>query len=222
MRIKPARGNGIPLGKKVAGIPLADSAMCRKATELARACYEPYLFNHAMRTYFFGALVGKSAKMNFDLELLYLGCILHDIGLTSRFMGDRPFEIEGAEAARKFLEGQGLSKARSAIVWDGIALHAQAASEFKRPEIALVAEGAGVDVVGAGLANLPSKAKAEVLAAFPRLKFKTLFVNTCAEVARRHPRGAFRGFMRDIADRYVPGFKAPNICDSIQHAPFEE
>src|SRR5712691_6721672 len=81
--------------------------------------------------------------------------------------------LEGAEAARKFLERQGLSKARSAIVWDGIALHAQAASEFKRAEIALVAEGAGVDVVGAGLADLSSNAKAEVLAA-PSAKVQSL------------------------------------------------
>ena len=66
------------------------------------------------------------------------------------------------------------------------------------------------------------KSKAEVLAAFPRLKFKSSFVNTCADVARRHPRGASRGFMRDIAERYVPDFKAPNICDLIEHAPFDE
>jgi hypothetical protein len=190
--------------------------MCRQATELAQECYEPYLFNHAMRTYLFGALVGRSAKMDFDVELLYLACILHDIGLTSRFMGERPFEIEGAEAARKFLERQGLSKVKSTIVWDGIALHAQAASEFKQPEIALVAVG------GAGLADLSPQATTEVLAVFPRLKFKSSFVNTCADVARRHPRGASRGFMRDIAERYVPDFKAPNICDLIERAPFDE
>ena len=218
----PARRNTIPMGQKIAGIPLGASAMCRQATELAQECYEPYLFNHAMRTYLFGALVGRSAKMDFDVELLYLACILHDIGLTSRFMGERPFEIEGAEAARKFLERQGLSKVKSTIVWDGIALHAQAASEFKRPEIALVAVGAGADVVGAGLAHLSQQAKTEVLAAFPRLKFKSSFVNTCADVARRHPRGASRGFMRDIAERYVPDFKAPNICDLIERAPFDE
>ncbi len=91
----PARGNTIPFGKAIAGIPLADSAMCRRTTELAQECYEPYLFNHAMRTYLFGALVGRSQKMDFDMELLYLACILHDIGLTTRFMRERPFEIEG-------------------------------------------------------------------------------------------------------------------------------
>jgi len=48
-----------------------------------------------MRTYLFGALVGRSQKMDFDMELLYLACILHDIGLTTRFMRERPFEIEG-------------------------------------------------------------------------------------------------------------------------------
>src|SRR5262249_10569616 len=79
VRNKPARRKKTTRVKQIAGIPLVDSTVCRKATELARECYELYLLNHAMRTYFFGALVGKSAKMHFDLELLYLGCILHDI-----------------------------------------------------------------------------------------------------------------------------------------------
>ena len=62
----------------------------------------------------------------------------------------------------------------------------------------------------------------EVVRAFPRLKFKGEFVKTCASVVRQHPRGASRGFMRDIGERYVPDFHPPNICDAITQAPFDE
>ena len=30
-----------------------------------------------------------------DAEMLYLACILHDLGLTEKFQGDLPFEIQG-------------------------------------------------------------------------------------------------------------------------------
>jgi hypothetical protein len=209
-------------GKRIAGIPLVDSVLCRKATELAQECYQPYLFSHAMRTYLFGALVGRSEKMDFDMELLYLACILHDIGLTSRFMGERPFEIEGAEAAQKFLERQGLSKVKSTIVWDGIAMHPLAIASFKQPEIALVSAGAGADVIGSDLDKIPESAKAAVVNAFPRLDFKHAFVKTCAGVVRQFPRGASRSFMRDIGERNVEQFHPTNICDLIEGAPFKE
>jgi len=64
----PAERGVTLVGKRIAGIPLVDSVLCRKATELAQECYQPYLFNHAMRTYLFGALVGRSEKMDFDME----------------------------------------------------------------------------------------------------------------------------------------------------------
>lgn len=211
------------LGKKeVGGVPVPDSALANKAAAIARECSEPHLFNHAMRTYLFGALSGMGDKLTFDHELLYIGCILHDIGLTSRYMGDLPFEIQGAEAARKFLESEGVPKEKWSVVWDGIALHAQAASEFKQPEIMLVGAGAGIDVVGGGLKDLPQKSVNEILTAYPRLKFKQAFVATCADVIRKHPRAAGSGFMRDIRERYVPEFKPRNICDAIEKAPFEE
>ena len=30
-----------------------------------------------------------------DAEMLYLACILHDLGLTEKFQRDLPFEIQG-------------------------------------------------------------------------------------------------------------------------------
>jgi hypothetical protein len=62
----------------------------------------------------------------------------------------------------------------------------------------------------------------EILRAFPRLKFKDAFVKTCADVVRKHPRAASQTFMRDIRDRYMLEFRAPNFCDWITQAPFSE
>lgn len=210
------------LPRVVAGVRLVDSAIARDATELSRSESPRYLFNHAVRTFLFASLIGRSGARRFDEELLYLACVMHDLGLTGRFEGELPFEIQGAEAARRFLAGKGFPADRAEVVWDGIAMHASALAQFKQPEIALVAEGAGADVLGPDFSQI-GKADAEAIArAFPRLGFKQAFVQTCADVVRRHPRGAGRSFMRDVGERFVPGFRPPNFCDLLEHAPFED
>jgi len=207
---------------EAAGVRIPDSPVAGKATEFARQHYEPHLFNHAMRTFLFGFLLGRATELHFDVELLYLASLLHDLGLTTRFRGELPFEIQGAEAARAFLTGAGLGPDKVATVWDGIALHCSAVSQYKKPEVALVAAGAGADVVGASLASLPAGSKDDILRTFPRLDFKNSFVRTCSDVIRQYPRVAGRTFMRDIGERTVKDFKLENICDAIQRSPFDE
>src|SRR5438477_669306 len=211
-----------PLPKVVAGITLVDSKIALDATKLAQEASPPFLFNHAVRTFLFGALSGKASAVKVDYELLYIACILHDLGLTEQFVGDLPFEIQGAQAASQFLGEHGLSQDRTAVVWDGIAMHASAIGQFKQPEIALVGVGAGADVLGPDFSLIKKAEASEIVRAFPRLKFKEEFVKTCAGVVRQHPSVASRGFMRDIGEKYVPNFHPRNICDAIAQAPFDE
>jgi HD domain-containing protein len=206
----------------VAGVRLVDSEIAKQATELSRTVSAPYLFNHAVRTYLFGSLVGRALGQKFDEEVLYLACILHDLGLTERFEGDPPFEIQGAEAAKHFLEEHSYAKEKIGIVWDGIAMHASAIGQYKQPEIALVGEGAGADVISPDFSQIKKSDADEIVKAFPRLKFKEAFVKTCADVVRKHPRGASSSFMRDIRERYVPEFHPKNFCDRMAEAPFSE
>jgi hypothetical protein len=122
-RMAHARAASNAAPRKVAGIPIVDTMIAKAANELAQGASPPYLYNHQVRTYLFGALIGRAAKLKFDEELLYLACVLHDLGLTKRFTGNRAFEIEGAIAAEYFLRQQGLPFAKAAVVWDGIAMH---------------------------------------------------------------------------------------------------
>lgn len=206
----------------VAGIPIVDTRIAKAADEFSQSVSPRYLYNHAMRTYLFGALVGRAAGLAFDEELLYLASVLHDLGLTERFAGAKPFEIEGALAAQRFLRAQGLPASKAAVVWDGIAMHPLAISQFKQPEIKLVASGAAADVVGAGLDQISPLDRDKVLEAFPRLGFKVAFVATCADVVRRQPSSTKGTFMRDIGERKVSDFHPSNICDAIDQAPFSE
>ena len=66
----------------IAGIRVPDSAIARAATELVRDNTDDLLYNHSRRVFFWGALSGERRNLRFDPELLYLGAMFHDLGLT--------------------------------------------------------------------------------------------------------------------------------------------
>jgi hypothetical protein len=212
-----------PLPGEVAGVKLPDSKLARDATDYVRGLSAPVVFNHVLRTYLFGVLLGRAKKLNFDSELFYLGAVFHDLGQTERFMGKQRFEVDGADAAAAFLEDKGVPTELIEVVWDAVALHTSVGIvERKRPEIALVSAGAGADVVGFGVAQLPSEAVAQVIAAFPRPGFKMAYQKVLAEIVARKPETAMGNFLAAVGERHIPGFKAPNFCDLMDAAPFTD
>src|SRR5260370_31875239 len=74
-----------------------DSKLAREATEMVRDSESPLLFNHSTRVYYFGSLAGKRRGLKFDPELLYIGAMFHDMGLSPEYSSksDR-FEVDGA------------------------------------------------------------------------------------------------------------------------------
>src|SRR5260370_11892428 len=108
----------------VEGMAIPDSTLAREITELVRDTETPLLFHHSSRVYYFGALAGKHRGLKFDPELLYAGAMFHDMGLTSRHSSrNERFEVDGANAARDFLRGHGISEAETATVWTAITPH---------------------------------------------------------------------------------------------------
>src|SRR6516162_11153293 len=97
-----------PIPQEVAGVKLPDSKLARDATDFTRGLSAPIVFNHVLRTYLFGELLGRARKLKFDSELFFLGAVLHDLGQTERFMGKQRFEVDGADAAAEFLKDKGV------------------------------------------------------------------------------------------------------------------
>src|ERR1700687_5526131 len=88
----------------ISGVTIPESKLAREASELVRDTESPLLFNHSTRVYYFGSLAGKRRGLKFDPELLYIGSMFHDMGLTPQYRSksDR-FEVDGANSAREFL-----------------------------------------------------------------------------------------------------------------------
>src|SRR5262245_9106196 len=197
----------------VAGVRIPDSKLAREATGLLREYGTPLLFAHSLRVYLFGALRGRHRGLTVDHELLYLGAVFHDLGLTPKYSSpDHRFEVDGANAARDFLRAHGIDEATAGVVWDAIAWH-------KRPEIALVTGGVEADVLGDGLDEIPASDRDAVLAAFPRIDFKRGMVRAFHAGFAHKPATAFGTMNTDVLERTLPGYRRPNFCDLIAANP---
>src|SRR6476646_9375582 len=146
------------MAEGIAGIRIPDSKLAREATDLLREHGSPLLLDHSLRVYLFGAIRGRHRNLKVDHELLYIGAVFHDLGLTAKYRSqDHRFEVDGANAARNFLRANGIDEPTAEVVWDAIALHTPPEIPWhKRPEIALVTGGVEADVLGDGLAEIPA------------------------------------------------------------------
>ncbi|MEU3957343.1 HD domain-containing protein, partial [Streptomyces achromogenes] len=109
---------------RVAGVGVPDTRLAREATELVRDETSELIYHHSRRVYLFGALQGRRRDLAFDPELLYIGAMFHDLGLGRRFHDSgRRFEVDGAEAARRFLRDHQVPEDGVRRVWTAIALH---------------------------------------------------------------------------------------------------
>ena len=186
----------------LAGIELVDTPLVHDAIELARDSSEPYLFNHAMRSWLFSVLIAEGTKPAPDPELLAVSAILHDLGLTDRYAAQERFEVDSANAARSFLKERGIPANRIKLVWDAIALHTtRSIALHKEPEVAMTHSGIAVDVMGAGLDRIPPNRARAILVEFPRLSFKKQFQDSLCGVVRQKPATSYDNILRDIGTR---------------------
>jgi hypothetical protein len=207
----------------VAGVSVPDSPLITAALEYAQKLSEPYLFNHAVRSWLFAAKIGHQKGIDYDPEVVAVGTILHDIGLTAGVSGSNRFEVNGAAAALSFIKERGLSNRRAQLIWDLIALNSTPSIALhKEAEVALGTMGIGLDWGGFGFELIPSADMTAILGAFPRLKMKDKFAETCCHLAAAKPETSSDNFLRDFGERFVPGYKPISAVDLLMNAPFEE
>ncbi|MEU3985288.1 HD domain-containing protein [Streptomyces sp. NPDC026672] len=208
----------------IAGVRIPDSALAREATELVREVAGPLLFDHSRRVFLFGALRGAEQKLDFDAELLYVGAMFHDLGLTDGFARtDQRFEIDGADEARRFLRAHGVTGEPAERVWTAIALHTTPEIPLHMaPEIALVTRGVELDVLGIGYHAVSSERRAAVVAAHPRPDFKNRILAAFTDGIKDRPDTTFGNVKADVLAHFVPGFERGDFVDVIQKSDWPE
>jgi hypothetical protein len=202
----------------IAGIVIPDTGLVADATAFVRDVTNDLLYNHSRRVFLFGALQGKRRELKPDPELLYVGALFHDVGLTPDHRTDSVrFEVDSANAAQQFLRDHDVPEDDVARVWLSIALHTTPGiPEFLEPEVALVTAGVEFDVLGIGYRDLAPELIAEVTSAHPRPDFKRQILRAFTEGNMQRPQTTFGNVNADVLERFCPGFERANFVDIIE------
>ncbi|WP_328535425.1 HD domain-containing protein [Streptomyces sp. NBC_00344] len=208
----------------IAGITIPGTALAQEATELVRAATSPLLFDHSRRVFLFGSLKGRHRGLDPDPELLYVGAMFHDLGLTERYRRtDQRFEVDGADLARDFLLAHGRSEAEARAVWLSIALHTTPGiAEHLEPEIALVTAGVETDVIGLDLDEITTEQIGAVTDAHHRPDFKRRILRAFTEGMKDRPDTTFGTMNDDVLAHFVPGFARQDFVDIILNSAWPE
>jgi hypothetical protein len=211
------------MAQSIDGVAIPDSTLARAVTELVRDTESPLLFHHSSRVYYFGALAGKQRGLTYNPELLYVGAMFHDMGLTPQHSSaTERFEVDGANAARDFLRSHGIAQADIDTVWAAIALHTTPGiPQHMHPVVALVTAGVEMDVLGLTYATYSDAEREAVVRAHPRPPhFKEDIIQAFYEGIRHKPDTTFGNVKADVIADKAPHFHAGNFCSVIRHSPW--
>jgi HD superfamily phosphodiesterase len=174
--------------------------------------------------YLFGSLQGRRLGLQADPELLYVGAMFHDLGLTETYRStDQRFELDGADMARRFLASHGVPEADIRKVWEGIALHTTPEVPYRlEPEVALVTAGVETDVLGMAYRELDPRDIAAVTAAHPRPDFKRQILAAFTDGFKDRPATTFGTVNADVLEHFLPGFRHIDFVEVIQQSDWPE
>jgi HD domain len=212
------------MSETIAGIKIPDSKMAKDLTELIRDKEPDLLYHHSRRVYLFGALTGQRKGLPYDPELLYVGAMFHDIGLTEQYRDSMlRFEVDGANAARDFLRKYGVPESSVEMVWDAIALHTTPGiPEHKKAVVALVTAGVEMDVLGFAYKEFDEQQRLGVVAAHPRgNQFKQDIIDAFYHGMAHRPDSTFGTVNDDVLAFKNPKFERADFCKIILTSAWE-
>jgi HD superfamily phosphodiesterase len=208
----------------IEGISIPDTKLAREVTELVRDTEPPLLFHHSSRVYYFGVLSGQHRGLKFDRELVYVGAMFHDMGLTHQHssQNDR-FEVDGANAARDFLHSHQIAQSDIDTVWTAIALHTTPGiPQYMHPVIALVTAGVEMDVLGLTYAEYTDAEREAIVQAHPRTAhFKEDIIQTFYDGIKHKPETTFGNVKADVLADKDAAFRRINFCSLIRGSEWE-
>jgi hypothetical protein len=159
-------------------IRFPDSAAAREAEERAVEELSDVWVNHSYRTYLWAYALGRHDGLRFDEEVLYVGSMVHDLGLADSNIAVQPrcFSLAAVEVGDSIVERVGWDRGRTELLADSIVRHINLwIPRRKHPEAYLLHVGTKLDVVGLRYRDVAPDAIALVLDRYPRLDFKDTF-----------------------------------------------
>lgn len=208
---------------------LPETDLAAHAYEYASSTTDRIIFDHCVRSYLYGRQIaeldGLRRNDDFDDELLFLSCVLHDLGLgVAGGDAEVRFEVAGADLAVDFLREYGLGDGKSTVVWDAIALHTtDGIAVRKQPEIAYTQRGIFTDVLGVELARLDPAFVDRIGSLLPQVNLGYVITDQIARQVHQNPaKGSPATFPGMIARLHPGGAELPNWYDALVASPWAD
>ncbi|KAI1132849.1 hypothetical protein F5Y10DRAFT_230303 [Nemania abortiva] len=219
---------------KIANIEVVDTPLVRDAIKEVKKFIplQPYLYNHVMRSWLFGAAAfnnNATLKASIDLEAHAVGTLLHDLGWDMRpdspwVTKEHRFEVDGGVGAMNFINSHPCAKkewdeTRIGWVYDAIALQAISdIPDFKSIQTQWIIKSVGFEFPGPRSPLIKDEDYDSILGEYPN---DTLFRGTNATftwLAASKPDAVYNTFIQDFGTAFVSGFNATGhrLFDVIQ------
>lgn len=179
---------------------------CAAARQVAAKYCSVALLNHCARSYIWAAAYGRREGVPYDPELLYVGAMLHDIGLVPEFDSHTVgFDDASGHVAYVFSAGAGWDEARRDRLVDIVLSHMWDAVDVAvHPEGFLLERSTSMDISGQYMDDFTAPFKAEVLHRFPREGIAGEFLFCFEDQAKRKPASSpARSLRNGIAGRIL-------------------
>ena len=193
--------------------PLPESAHVSEAVAHLHAVLHPQIFNHSVRTF----LLGRQAAMrdgvaDLDSESLCLAALFHDSGTAATYDGPARFEVEGADAAARFLQQRGWSASVVDEIWEAIALHTTPGIPERRGPIAhYLRRGVEIEFGPAELRASFEDGVVDAETRYPRADLEEILQTLVVEQALRQPQKATApSWAADLVRNHQPGRRGVN------------
>ena len=169
-----------------------DSALARAAEEAAEE-QSPAVKGHGYRTWAFGTALALLDGEQPDPEAFYVAALLHDYGVENVVAGE-DFVIRSAARAALLTPDAALA----AVIGDAISVHCTPGLTVAKDGAPgfYVMSGAGLDLAGLRVGDLPTSYVDEVHAAHPRHNAGSEFRRHISNEAAANPDGRFAQLKR--------------------------
>ena len=149
-----------------------DTKLVRDADDFARSLYNDVLWDHCLRTYYFGVQVAAFDGIKFDRELFYAAAICHDAGVNEDAAGSVAtccFAHSGGKLTCEHLSEKGHGEA-AVRVGEAISSHMSLVVPLDQypAENTLLAVGATCDIFGAYVRRIEPSTLAATVERAPR------------------------------------------------------
>lgn len=219
---KSSTVSGFPL--QLAGISMPRRRFAHYAADIARASLPAVVVRHAYRAFVFASLEARRLDIPVTADLLFVSAHFSHMGLSSSYANStQRYEVDGADAAKEFLENEGVRHRLSVAVWEAISLHTTpGVTERMNGLTRLLAYGVRADLFGDGIERLSQPLRMEILGEFPRGgDFASEYLEAVGRGITHRPETTFGAVSADVLERYSSTFYRANFCGRVLGSRWE-